>query len=101
MSGQGRQWILPGLIKQALCQQLALALLEGLLQSAEPRRFNMLNDDLEVAPVLVEGHLAADPDLITLFRECADALIHAPEHSAANLALAVLQREVPMSGGGA
>lgn len=69
------------------------------MQGTEAGRFQVLDNDLEIAPVLVEADLATDAHLVAFLRHLPDALIKAPEHGTPYLGPLVLEGEVPVTGG--
>ena len=61
----------------------------------------MLDNDLEITPVLVKRYLAADANLLAFLRNFFHPLVEAPEHGAADLAFAIFQGKIPMARRGA
>ena len=99
MPGRCRQRFLAGCIKQPFVLQFTFQFLESLLQCPQAGRLDVLHNNLEVAPVLIERDLATDTHLFAFFRDLLNTLIEAPEHGAADLALAILEGKIPVAGG--
>ena len=95
-----RQGFFAGRIEQALGQQAGLEFLERCLQRARAGLFKVFHDQLELAAPLVQGYPAAQADVVAVGRGETQALVAVAEHGAAHLRAAVLQREVPVAGGG-
>ena len=87
-NGQG---LFASRVEQALGLQFHFQGFKCLLQRPQAGRFQVFYDDLEVTPVLVEGHLAANADLVAFFRQGANTLIRPAKHGAADLAFLVFQ----------
>ncbi len=56
-------------------------------------------DGSEDAYLLIWGHLAANPDLVSFPGQGADPLVGATEHGTPDLAFLIFEREIPVPGG--
>ena len=93
------QWPLAGRVEQAFGLQLGLQALELLEQGALPGPRQAFHDQLQVAAWLIDAQPALDFDHVAIARGKVQQAGRAAEHGAANLALAVLEREIAMPAG--
>lgn len=89
-----------GGVKQTLGQQLCLEFFKGGLQRAGPGWLHMFDNQLEFTAPFVQRYPAAQLDSIAILRRNAHPLIAIAKHRAAHLGGTVLEREVPVAGGG-
>jgi hypothetical protein len=84
--------------EQSLCGKLDLELFELAPESADARLFQVLDDELIVAARLVHADTAASEHQLAGARRESGGDISLPEHGAADLRIAILEREVPVAG---
>ncbi len=84
--------------KQTLGRELRFQALELAPQRADARLLQVLDDELVLAPRLVDADAAADQHLRAGAGREADQRVLHPEHGAAQLRVPVLEREVPVPG---
>ena len=99
MPGRGGNRFLSGRIKQAFTLESRFECLKSLLERTQAGGFEVFHDDLEIPAVLVQGHLAANPDLVSFPGQGADPLVGATEHGTPDLAFLIFEREIPVPGG--
>ena len=83
-------------VEQAFGIQLAFQSVKRRSQRAFSCGFHMFNDDLKLAPALVEADATAQQNLLPVGRLHARAAVGVCEHSATNLGIVVLQCEIPV-----
>src|SRR5690606_2663397 len=88
-------------VEQSFRGKLRLQDLELAAQSPFAGFLDVIQDELIVAPRLVQAHATACLDVHPVFGREARQQVSLPEHGAANLRGLILQREVPVAGGGA
>src|SRR4029077_4487890 len=84
--------------KQTFGRQVRLQALELALERADARLLQVLDDELVLAPRLVDADAAADQHLRAAAGREADQRVLHPEHGAAQLRVPVLEGEVPVAG---
>ena len=97
MARKGRQRALAFGSEKAFGVEGRLELLERGPQRAFASGFNVVDDDLEVAPRLVDGKPSAQHHRQAVGWREADEAVAAGEHDAAQLRPVVLQAEVPVA----
>ncbi len=87
-------------VEQAFGREFLLERLEAPPELAFPRLLEMVHDQLELAARLVEPDAGSQKDLQAVPRRETHREIALAEHGAAHLGILVLEREVPVAGGG-
>ncbi len=100
-AGQPGQGLLVAFLEQAFGGEFLLQCLEPATQRTFPGFLEVLDHDLELAPGLVDADPAAGQHEGPVTQREADQHVALPEHRAADLCRLVLEREIPVPGGGA
>ncbi len=87
-------------VEQALRQQPGLELFKGGLQGPGPGVFQVFDNQLKLAPAFIQRHPAAQAYRVAVGGRELHPLVARAEHGAAHLGIAILEGEVPVSGGG-
>ncbi len=95
--GSARQLALARRVEQALGLQAGAQLLVLAREQAFARVLQHLDDELVVAPRLVQADAAARHELLAVLRTKPHRHVPGAEHRAPDLRVTVLQREVPVA----